>query len=198
MMMGFDVATQPPWNTLVLPHSGKGCNPGNAASHGISDEKNCPLCARGRMLGCSTFPDNGSITIWDLLQKWKRRRGDRWWCTTGALQTWFMKGKHEGTLLQAKTLPCVSASGSAMIPAAPQHPASPLSQEAPIGPSPTPHNSALPTARTAPGTQNLNTLSQRSWDYWAGTAATAPRLGEVPGTFLYTTPPSVIIISVIS
>lgn len=63
MMMGFDVATQPPWNTLVLPHSGKGCNPGNAASHGNSDEKNCPLCAQGRMLGCSTFPDNRSITI---------------------------------------------------------------------------------------------------------------------------------------
>lgn len=76
MMMGFDVATQPPWNTLVSPHSGKCCNPGNAASHGISDEKNCPLLARGRMLQGSTFLAEGGTRKWDLLQKW-RRRGDR-------------------------------------------------------------------------------------------------------------------------
>lgn len=75
-MKGFDVATQPPWNTLVQPHSGKGCNPGNAASHGISGEKNCPLFAQGRMLQGSTFPAEGSTRKWDLLQKW-RRRGDR-------------------------------------------------------------------------------------------------------------------------
>lgn len=52
-----------------------------------------------------------------------------------------------------KSLPRVSVSGCAMVPAPPQPPSTPIIPGAPEGPSPTPHNSALTPAHTAPETE---------------------------------------------
>lgn len=206
-MTGFD------GTPLTSPQGGKDCHPGSTASHRIpAGEKLSSLGPEqdpGRQHGPSQrkhLPEEEGDFVLEMEEEKRHQTTMRYRRSPDLVQEGKTRRNPAFRLNFApsrKLFPVSLPSGSATIPAAPQLPGIPLiPKELPRVPSPTPHASAPPdlaaAAHMAPETQDLNILSQRSWDRWAGTEATAPGLGEPPGTFLYTTPLSIIIISVIS